>query len=195
MTSESLVARAKRALNQGAANPFARPASDPEPAAATQTAAPLSRREQCLLLDCSGSMAGPVADEWGSPSKHEAMRALLPQFGVTRRFAFSDGCAESPRLPAPDGSTNMAGAFAALKAAGIRHAVIITDGEPNDERAVLRAAAGLRLDIIYVGPPPEPPFLAALARACAGTAQSASLKQPAQIAKKVREVLMLPPGK
>jgi hypothetical protein len=148
---------------------------------------------QCLLLDVSGSMSEECEP---GRSKWQALRALLPQFALAQMFAFSDDvrpCGPAS-LPPPSSGTNMAGAFIYLKSHRIGHAVLITDGLPNDEEAALREARGLRLDIFYVGPAPRPAFLDRLAAATGGSAQTASLKtssQP-QLAKAVRAMLALP---
>ncbi|MCI0350608.1 MAG: VWA domain-containing protein, partial [Acidobacteriales bacterium] len=77
----------------------------------------------------------------------------------------------------PQSNTGMAGAFLTIKAASIQHAILITDGLPDDERTALLAARGLKLDIFYVGPPPQPDFLRKLAAATGGSFASTTLKE------------------
>jgi hypothetical protein len=192
----SLAERIKKALSEGkgtlAIESLAAPKSAPGTADAPNPVA-LVRHQQCLLLDCSSSMEEDV--EPGT-SKHDALRRLLPQFLGTRRFAFSDACAAVSALPAPNGTTDMAGAFGAIKRAGVRHAVLITDGVPNSEAAALREAKGLRLDIFYVGAAPRPAFLDKLAAATGGTSHSSTLntRGAGRLTAAVKQILALPPG-
>jgi hypothetical protein len=143
-------------------------------------------RGQCLLLDVSGSMAEDCGD--GRP-KIEALKAIARDFPRTRQFSFSSVCVEAPPSHA-GGNTDMAGAFATLKRAGITHCVLITDGIPDSEDAALREATGLTIDVIYVGPPPEPPFLARLARATGGQYGAGSLARPQEIEQRVQRLLL-----
>lgn len=150
------------------------------------------KSEQCLLLDVSGSMAEDCGD--GRP-KIEALKEIVKDFPGARKFCFSSDCRETAGVFFSAGSTNLSGAFETIKRAGIRHCVLITDGMPDSEPAALQAAAGLRIDIIYVGPPPEPPFLAALARRTGGQYGAGSLAQQKQIAAQVKTLLALPAPK
>ncbi len=193
--SLSLAERVKAALKEGRGEGvLQRLAPPPDPKSPAAQVVHAVRRQQALLLDCSASMREDAGE---GKTKWEALRSLLPQFGPARRFAFGSRCLETAALPQPNGSTDMADAFATLKRAGIRHAVLITDGEPDDENAALREARGLRLDIFYVGPPPAPPFLARLAKATGGTAHTSSLRDAAakRLVARVKEILALPPGK
>lgn len=139
---------------------------------------PLSKeqaKERCLLLDTSGSMSEDVEP---GQSKIDALRSLALQFPHERKFAFASGCTEVSQIPQPGGTTDMAAAFAHIKKeAGIRHAVLITDGLPDSEGAALREARGLRLDILYVGPPPRPAFLERLAQATGGSFHATTLRR------------------
>lgn len=144
--------------------------------------------EQCLLLDVSGSMAEDCGD---GRAKIDALKEIARDFAQVKQFCFSYDCVQgAPRAAA--GNTDMAGAFATIKARGIRHCVLITDGIPDSEPAALAAASGLKIDVIYVGPPPEPPFLARLARASGGQYGAGSLAQQKQIAQQVKTLLALP---
>ena len=191
----SLAERVKKALSEGKGTLAIESLAAPKATPADQPANPVAlvRHQQCLLLDCSSSMEGDV--EPGC-SKWSALRRLLPQFLGVRRFAFASDCRSVTDLPRPSGTTDMAGAFAAVKRAGIRHAVLITDGEPDSEAAALREAKGLRLDIFYVGPPPRPAFLDQLAAATGGTSHSSTLnpRGVGRLTASVKQILALPPG-
>lgn len=189
--------RVRAALRDGKPAPALLIAKVPGPFSGTGAQPGVSRADpqgQCLLLDVSGSMAEHVEP---GRSKWQALTELLPQFSGVARYAFSDACSRvTAQLPPASGGTDMANAFRAIKSAGIRHIVLITDGKPDDEESALRAANGLRIDILYVGPLPEPDFLARLAKSTGGTRQATTLKRAtqAQIVAKARALLALPPG-
>ena len=145
-----------------------------------------SKQSQCLLLDVSGSMESNCGD---GRSKLAALKAIAQEFLGTRQFSFSDECVERPPQYA-ESNTNMARAFATIKSAGITHVVLITDGQPDSEDAALRAAVGLTIDIVYVGPQPEPPFLARLAQLTGGQYGAGSLAQQKQIEQRVHQLLL-----
>jgi len=149
--------------------------------------------EQCLLLDVSGSMAEDCGD---GRSKIFALNEIVGDFLSARKFYFATHCIESQIAGScAGGTTDMAGAFIYVKQHGIRQAVLITDGIPDSEDAAFRSAVGLQIDIIYVGPPPEPPFLIRLARATGGHYGAGSLAQQKQIVDRVKSLLALPaPG-
>jgi hypothetical protein len=131
---------------------------------------------RCLLLDTSGSM-----DEECEPGvpKIAALRQLVTQLPAVQTYAFASGCRriEPSQIPDPFGSTNMAGAFDCVKSDGYASAVLITDGEPDDDAAALESARGLTLEIFYVGPPPKPAFLDELAALTGGQAHSGDLRR------------------
>lgn len=117
----------------------------------------------CLLLDCSESMA---YDYGGDQLPIDDLRELAAKFANVRRFIFASVCREikpTDHIPNPFGSTAMHVAFMEIKNRGITHAVMITDGLPDFADQALIAAVGLRIDILYVGPDPTPKFLKELA--------------------------------
>lgn len=143
--------------------------------------------ERCLLLDVSGSMDLRCRD---GKRRIEHLRDIASEFEQERKFAFSFDCEEVQFIPEADGGTAMHTAFETLKAAGVKHAVIITDGEPDKADAALEAAVGLKLDILYVGdqnPPPQ--FLQDLANVTGGKFGTEILEQQKQIANTVRGLL------
>jgi hypothetical protein len=100
-------------------------------------------------------------------SKITALRELVRGLTAPCIYAFARSCKRVDRetIPDPDGGTALHLAFARIKSHKITRAVLITDGLPDDETAAIREAAGLALDILYVGPAPKPAFLDRLARA------------------------------
>lgn len=143
--------------------------------------------EQCLLLDVSGSMGEDCGD---GREKIEVLKIIAKEFPRTRQFSFSHRCAETP----PDkafGGTDMTGAFRFIKTHGIRHCVLITDGIPDNPQTALQEAQGLTIDIIYVGPLPEPVFLSQLAAATGGQYGSTSLSKQKEIEHRVQQLLLI----
>lgn len=129
--------------------------------------------EVALLLDRSGSMTG-------SPIR-KLREAILP-FGGMRRFQYSgetqelkvgetvqDPGARFGMGDREEGSNNEIRAFEALKASGVKHCIFVTDGGADDPPEALKAARGLKIDVIYIGPPPPPRFLKDLATATGGS--------------------------
>jgi hypothetical protein len=127
------------------------------PATTGSTASYAERRTVSLRLivaDVSGSMA---SNAWGGRRKIDILReTLIPYTGV-KCIAFSSGARlVSPiDLPEPDGGTNLRGAL--IMAAGlpnITDILVVSDGQPDDENAALRAASALkvRIDALYIGP-------------------------------------------
>lgn len=123
----------------------------------------------CLLLDDSESMSWTYGILSRPPI--DELRELAAKFTNVRRFVFGSTCREmkpTDRIPDPNGGTAMHVAFMDLKAAGVKHVVMITDGLPDFIDQALIAAIGLRIDILYVGPDPTPPFLQELAHKTGG---------------------------
>lgn len=140
---------------------------------------------QCLLLDCSSSMD---EDCGNGQRKIDALKEIVCEFPCTRQFSFGSTCVECAPTKA-SGSTNMAEAFYTIKTHKIEHCVLITDGLPNSEEAALREAAGLTIDILYVGPPPPPAFLGRLAKATGGQYGVSNLIKRQEITQQVTLLL------
>lgn len=120
---------------------------------------------ECLLLDVSGSM-------WGEPIRK--LRSAVRDFKLVRRFEYADvedfhelGPNEECREPGGNNHEHLV--FPLLREKGIRHVVLVTDGGADRPDEALRAARGLKIDIIYIGPPPRPKFLDDLARQTGGS--------------------------
>ena len=124
----------------------------------------LSNPSECLLLDVTGSM-------WGQ--RIERLREATHAFSKSvRRFCYNETCWElspSEEIPEPSDQNYEDIAFAYIKEKGIQHAIMITDGGSNRPTKALKAAIGLKIDIIYIGPPPRPKFLEDLAKATGGS--------------------------
>lgn len=128
-----------------------------------------------LLIDVSGSMEEAVYEEGKSRHEYTTKRAILENLltkipdGITK-FAFSHKVVEfKGDLPFEGQGTRMDFAFEEMKAKGKKEIVLITDGMPDDEQSALQASKGLKIDIIYIGPQPQPDFLAKLAGRTGGS--------------------------
>lgn len=136
--------------------------------------------EVVVLIDCSGSMATP--DSVGGRTRHEqACRELETLQGANPGkigvIAFNSYSVFRPGgVPMhPAGGTDLAAALQYAKVAdvpGVRF-VLISDGEPNEERAALQMAQSYkaRIDCIYVGSEAQPfgrDFLRRLSEASGG---------------------------
>jgi uncharacterized protein with von Willebrand factor type A (vWA) domain len=130
-----------------------------------------------LLLDRSGSMGSGTKDP--EKSRWEALNDIVASLpGNLRKFIFSDTCKEVSSLrDMPSGGTRLASAFSYVKSEGIRHIILITDGEPTEPtEQCVNEARGLKIDIFYVGPSDEPPeVLKRIARQCGGQFNSVDL--------------------
>lgn len=136
-----------------------------------------------LLLDRTGSM-------WGRSL--ELLNEAVRDFKDIRRFSYAGDITElapGELVRNAYGRNNEPGAFRYLKGLGITHIVMVTDGRPDDEEESLEAAKGLKVDIIYIGPPPEPEFLRRLASLTGGTYNRAEIKLTAELTAAVRGLL------
>lgn len=125
-----------------------------------------------LLLDTTGSMR-TGEDYWATHIRAiDRLREAIRPFRGLRRFWYNDDCRElmpGEEIPEPQGNNNEPKAFRLLKTLGIKNLILVTDGAPDSASESLRAAEGLHIDIIYIGPPPPPKFLEDLARKCGGS--------------------------
>lgn len=113
-----------------------------------------------VLVDVSGSME--AADTPGGQSRYEAACAELAKLqaanpGKLAIVAFSREPAFAPtgKPPMIGGGTNLAGALKFVRGAdGTVDYIVISDGQPDDERAALDAVRGWmsKISTIYVGP-------------------------------------------
>lgn len=80
-------------------------------------------------------------------------------------------------------------AFMEVKAKGVKHIVLLTDGQPDSETMALKHAQGLIVDVIYIGPDPAPLFLEELAKSTNGQYGNNSLDDLLKVESKVRGLL------
>lgn len=128
-----------------------------------------------LLIDVSGSMEDHVYEEGKDRRESTTKRAILEDLltklpeGITK-FAFSYSVKEfTGTLPFEGAGTRMDNAFRVMKDKGKRELVLITDGMPDNAESALEESKGLKIDIIYIGPQPQPDFLSKLAGMTGGT--------------------------
>lgn len=119
------------------------------------------KENKVLLLDISGSMDAHMHES--NKTRWDVLKEVYERLGCPRAFQFDDTCEEVSRevpLSRPRGGTAMDVALLHLKnTCDIKNIVIVTDGQPNNEDAALRAAQGMQIDCIYIGPQPIPDFL------------------------------------
>ena len=155
----------------------------------------------CLLLDVSGSMNTHIATTEGlEPRRIDQMFKVVretPECDGLKAFAFSTSCWPLEVIPSENdhfvtqSSTDLAHAFATVKASGFFSAILVTDGEPDNEVQALQEAQGMKLGIIYIGNPPVPSFLERLATATGGTFALADMRSDDQL--KIALIHALPP--
>jgi len=112
-------------------------------------------QDTVLVLDTSGSM-----QEHGATGERriDALRSVV--YGIRsrgtafRQLIFNTDSEWSDIITEPTGGTNLAEAFDACRAAGAKHVILVSDGEPDDPTAALHAAKqlGCPIDVFYVGP-------------------------------------------
>lgn len=167
---------------------------------------PKTNTATCLLLDVSGSMDTRIAlnieDEDGiDPRRIDQMFKVVretPECAGLKAFIFSDNCNPLEVIPTEaetfrsHTTTDLAHAFTTIKAAGFYSAILVTDGEPDNERDALEAAAGMKLGIIYIGNPPTPSFLQRLAAATDGTFAIADMRDTKQLEDAIIKALPAP---
>lgn len=113
------------------------------------------RRGQVVILaDISASMGGPAA---GDKRKIDILRDAI--VGVTqstsaRVFVFSNTAREVHAIPEPENNTNLAGALLHVQRLDPGVTLVISDGQPDNEKAALDAARQFRgvIDVLYIGP-------------------------------------------
>lgn len=146
-------------------------------------------RGNCILLDVSGSMGCMCSN---GESRFNNLCRVREGLGDERTFVFSNYTQElepGEAIPFLASGTNMAGAFHCIKEQGIRHVVLVSDGEPNDREVALREAQGLRIDIFYVGDPPAPDFLADLANATGGKCGETDIAEVKELTEAIKGLL------
>ncbi|HHQ3553801.1 TPA: hypothetical protein ACSPLE_004824, partial [Pseudomonas aeruginosa] len=106
------------------------------------------------LADISASMESVA---WGMRRKidvlREAVDAALERHPA-RLIAFSAQPREVQHIPEPESSTNLTAALRAALQYNPGVTLVISDGQPDNEKSALEVAAQFRgvIDVLYVGP-------------------------------------------
>jgi hypothetical protein len=156
-----------------------------------------------ILIDCSGSMDLPVGDRRRIDLLADILCQVLPATPDARLVAFNDTVspvASADRLPEPDGGTNLHRAFEHIAPWRPRRVVLISDGEPSDRAAALRAARmlGCPIDCFHAGPENDRAAIAflrnlALSGHGVGRVTVADLRDPTKLVGELR-LLLTGPG-
>ena len=144
-------------------------------------------KRSLLLVDCSGSMNNATAkDERKIDVLRKVVKDLREQHPVpVAAFGVKNGVEMVDTVPEPYGSTNMHTAIDFGAGQGATHLIIVTDGQPDSEKATFAAAArfGKPIDVFYIGDGNDggADFAKRLAAATGGTANVTDLGAPKQL--------------
>lgn len=145
----------------------------------------------CLLLDCSSSMAIEVEPR---VSRHKALQEILSKIRFNGSvFWFNNLHGEmmnGQEVPKPQGNTYLAGLLTHIKLAGHKSCLVITDGEITDKIQTREAKKDLKIKVMFVGSV-KPAFLDELASD--GTATVEDLAQTKILTEKI-QLLLAPPA-
>lgn len=154
------------------------------------------KKNAVVLLDTSASMSESIGG--GGPMKITQLRevaATLREMSPNVPFiAFHGAVAQVVEaIPDPSGNTPLAKAINYAKQLGAQHAVVISDGEPNDTWAAREAARnfGGQIDTFFVGNPHSfgAQFLQEIADLTGGKSNVTDLGQPKQLGQKIAGML------
>lgn len=108
-----------------------------------------------VLADISASMGSPA---WGGQRKIDVLReavdgALMHQ-PHAKLFVFSANIRECKAIPEPEHNTNLAAALREVCKLDPGITLVISDGQPDNEKLALEAARQFRgvIDVLYIGP-------------------------------------------
>ncbi len=110
-------------------------------------------QDSIFLLDVSGSMDTQVDKE----RKIDHLRKVMTKYPKGRKICFATKPYDeehSKTIPEPDGGTDLARAIIYVqKMYAFKKIVLVSDGEPDDDIAAIRAAkaCNVPIDIIYIG--------------------------------------------
>lgn len=148
-----------------------------------------------LLLDCSGSMSsGMPSGKRRIDGLRETVKSILTERSL-RMVQF--GCGYEPsfieQIPDPEGGTPLDKAIIFAKTNNAGRAIVISDGQPDDQGRALEAARqfGGRIDVVFVGYPGEAGefFLKRLAESTGGESFTGDLSVPKALAGQVMLLL------
>jgi Mg-chelatase subunit ChlD len=113
------------------------------------------RKKRLFLLDISGSMD----DKIGEKRKIDHLRDVMIKYPDAKILCFSSGISkvsDTQSIPDPGGSTNLGRALKYIDGSVVEkpeRIILVSDGEPDDERDALEQAKNLSLpiDIIFIG--------------------------------------------
>lgn len=131
-------------------------------------------KEVLLLCDVSGSMDEPAGSRKKIAVLQDTLDQIRPQFPAARIVAFNSTVQETfDSLPPPDGSTALHYALEYAQQYHPQHTIVISDGQPDDEAAALKATEKLTgiIDVVYCGPDSDKAaiaFMQRLARSAGG---------------------------
>jgi len=137
------------------------------------------RARRAILADVSSSMLEPAGEACRIDVLTRALSGLWPRGAddAPTLYAFGDAVDVLQRpeaMPSPAGETRLELALARARAEGMRHCIVLTDGEPTHEAlALAEADAGSRdlqwrIDVIFCGDASNRAALAFCARLARG---------------------------
>ena len=148
-----------------------------------------------LLVNCSGSMDNWVAR--ANARRIDVLRTIVRDLRETHPVpvaAFGGGgVVLIDTVPDPMGGTPMHLGIEYGHREGATHLIVVTDGQPDSERATFEAAAlfGRPIDVFYVGDGNDEGarFARELARRTGGTAHLSSLDKPKELTSQIAGLL------
>jgi hypothetical protein len=162
-----------------------------------------------ILIDVSSSMETLVGAMRRIDALATVLAATVQGTPGVRIFAFNNGIIELDNavsehginLPEPSGSTALAEAIEEIAQLRPRQLLIITDGEPDDERAALTQAKLLNcvIHVRFVGDERNRAAIAFCRNLAlcsvggVGRAMVSDLRQPAQLTSDIRRLLLTGP--
>lgn len=139
-------------------------------------------------------MCCPIGDRSYRSTRIEELRKLVREFPGVRMFQYNGFISElrpNETVGDAEGDNDEVKAFEAVKAAGITHVVLLSDGGADEPKKALEAAKGLKIDVCYIGPEPMPEFLKRLAAQTGGTWKQGNLAMLKELVATVKEKLLI----
>lgn len=154
--------------------------------------------QRVFLLDLSGSMLEKDAGErYGTKRRIDVLMEVCAEHPNENKIGFNDRAFDISNnyIPFPKGGTNLDRGLHYCNLQSYKHVILISDGEPTcDINCCIDEVKQLtKLDIIYAGPQPAPPFLTDLAAACNNVSHhDCSFSLPKQLSQTVRGLIAAP---